>query len=95
MQRVEMEEVRQREANITALMAIGPRKKPRLDGDAPASDGSTVTGQLSQRQVGGTRRTQTESHGSVADAVAAGQVGRPGWRACCTATSTFTALNVG
>lgn len=26
-----MEELRQREANITALQAIGPRKKPRLD----------------------------------------------------------------
>ncbi|XP_043235300.1 transcription initiation factor TFIID subunit 4-like isoform X4 [Amphibalanus amphitrite] len=51
MQRVEMEEVRQREANITALMAIGPRKKPRLEGDAPAGDGATVTGQLSQRQI--------------------------------------------
>ncbi|XP_043189286.1 transcription initiation factor TFIID subunit 4-like [Amphibalanus amphitrite] len=51
MQRVEMEEVRQREANITALMAIGPRKKPRLEGDAPAADGATVTGQLSQRQI--------------------------------------------
>lgn len=32
MQRAEMEEVRQREANMTALQAIGPRKKPRLDG---------------------------------------------------------------
>lgn len=34
MQRVEMEELRQREANATALQAIGPRKKPRLDGDS-------------------------------------------------------------
>lgn len=33
-----MEEVRQREANMTALQAIGPRKKPRLDGSL--SDGS-------------------------------------------------------
>ncbi|XP_043586688.1 transcription initiation factor TFIID subunit 4-like isoform X5 [Bombus pyrosoma] len=31
MQRAEMEELRQREANLTALRAIGPRKKPRLD----------------------------------------------------------------
>lgn len=31
MQRVELEELRQREANLTALQAIGPRKKPRLD----------------------------------------------------------------
>jgi hypothetical protein len=26
-----MEELRQREANLTALTAIGPRKKPKLD----------------------------------------------------------------
>jgi hypothetical protein len=26
-----MEEVRQREANLTALQAIGPRKKPKLE----------------------------------------------------------------
>ncbi|XP_050678927.1 transcription initiation factor TFIID subunit 4 isoform X5 [Leptidea sinapis] len=32
MQRVELEELRQREANLTALQAIGPRKKSRLDG---------------------------------------------------------------
>ena len=31
MQRAEMEETRQREANQTALQAIGPRKKPKLD----------------------------------------------------------------
>jgi len=31
MQRVEMEQLRQREANLTALQAIGPRKKPKLD----------------------------------------------------------------
>ncbi|CAG5081045.1 Similar to Taf4: Transcription initiation factor TFIID subunit 4 (Drosophila melanogaster) [Cotesia congregata] len=31
MQRAEMEELRQREANLTALQAIGPRKKPKLD----------------------------------------------------------------
>ena len=30
MQRVAMEEMRQREANQTALEAIGPRKKPKL-----------------------------------------------------------------
>ena len=33
-----MEDLRQKEANMTALLAIGPRKKPRLDG--PLSDGS-------------------------------------------------------
>lgn len=42
MQRAEMEELRQREANLTALQAIGPRKKPRLD--APGSSDSPATG---------------------------------------------------
>ena len=32
MQRAEMEELRQRDANMTALQAIGPRKKLKLDG---------------------------------------------------------------
>ncbi|CAH0746330.1 unnamed protein product [Diatraea saccharalis] len=41
MQRAELEELRQREANLTALQAIGPRKKPRLDGPAGAGDSST------------------------------------------------------
>ncbi|XP_067214536.1 transcription initiation factor TFIID subunit 4 isoform X2 [Linepithema humile] len=42
MQRAEMEELRQREANVTALQAIGPRKKPRLDTAGSAnSPGST------------------------------------------------------
>ena len=40
MQRAEMEELRQRDANLTALQAIGPRKKPRLEGDTTAA--STV-----------------------------------------------------
>lgn len=34
MQRAEMEELRQRDANLTALQAIGPRKKPRLEGES-------------------------------------------------------------
>ncbi|XP_049884873.1 transcription initiation factor TFIID subunit 4 isoform X3 [Pectinophora gossypiella] len=38
MQRAELEELRQREANLTALQAIGPRKKPRLDGPGVAGD---------------------------------------------------------
>lgn len=33
MQRAEMEELRQRDANLTALQAIGPRKKPKLETD--------------------------------------------------------------
>ncbi|XP_053624139.1 transcription initiation factor TFIID subunit 4 isoform X4 [Plodia interpunctella] len=40
MQRAELEELRQREANLTALQAIGPRKKPRLDG--PGGSGDSV-----------------------------------------------------
>lgn len=43
MQRAEMEELRQREANLTALQAIGPRKKPRLDSSA---DHYTYPGQV-------------------------------------------------
>jgi transcription initiation factor TFIID subunit 4 len=34
MQRAELEELRHREANYTALQAIGPRKKMKLDTDA-------------------------------------------------------------
>lgn len=45
MQRAEMEELRQRDANLTALQAIGMRKKPRLDGDA-ATTGTTVSDRI-------------------------------------------------
>lgn len=41
MQRAEMEELRQRDANLTALQAIGPRKKPRLEGETTTA--STVS----------------------------------------------------
>ena len=34
LQQAEMEEVRQREANLTALAAIGPRKKKKPNEDA-------------------------------------------------------------
>lgn len=37
MQRAEMEELRHREANNTALQAIGPRKKAKLDNEAITS----------------------------------------------------------
>jgi transcription initiation factor TFIID subunit 4 len=37
MQRAEMEELRQKEANLTALLAIGPRKKPKLDDNSSGS----------------------------------------------------------
>ncbi|XP_043648079.1 transcription initiation factor TFIID subunit 4 isoform X4 [Drosophila teissieri] len=48
MQRAEMEELRQRDANLTALQAIGPRKKLKLDGEAVSSGaGSSGGGVLS------------------------------------------------
>lgn len=38
-----MEELRQREANLTALQAIGPRKKPKLDtGSATSNPGGSA-----------------------------------------------------
>ncbi|XP_075991602.1 transcription initiation factor TFIID subunit 4-like isoform X7 [Anticarsia gemmatalis] len=51
MQRAELEELRQREANLTALQAIGPRKKPRLDGPGGSGDSaSTSTGHTTSEQ---------------------------------------------
>lgn len=41
MQRAELEEMRQREANTTALLAIGPRKKAKTDSNLAGS--STVS----------------------------------------------------
>lgn len=41
MQRAELEELRQREANLTALQAIGPRKKARMEG--PGCSGDTIS----------------------------------------------------
>lgn len=42
MQRAEMEELRQRDANMTALQAIGPRKKPKLENDSNPLISSSV-----------------------------------------------------
>ncbi|CAH2237269.1 jg11235 [Pararge aegeria aegeria] len=56
MQRVELEELRQREANLTALQAIGPRKKPRIDG--PGGAGDTPLSLSSQGPSGITGRSQ-------------------------------------
>ncbi|XP_070070413.1 transcription initiation factor TFIID subunit 4 isoform X4 [Drosophila takahashii] len=48
MQRAEMEELRQRDANLTALQAIGPRKKLKLDGETvSAGVGSSGGGVMS------------------------------------------------
>ncbi|XP_038216225.1 transcription initiation factor TFIID subunit 4 isoform X2 [Zerene cesonia] len=55
MQRAELEELRQREANLTALQAIGPRKKARIDGqgasDNTVSGGGSVTGYPGRSQL--------------------------------------------
>lgn len=54
MQRVEMEELRQREANLTALNAIGPRKKPKLEtGISPSlqNQNSSISTNLTNRQT--------------------------------------------
>lgn len=48
MQRVEMEELRQREANLTALQAIGPRKKPKLDIVGTTNSSGSTTANASQ-----------------------------------------------
>ena len=37
MQQMELEQIRQQEANMTALAAIGPRKKRKLDSPTPGS----------------------------------------------------------
>ena len=57
MQRAEMEEARQREANETALLAIGPRKKMKLDAMMAASSPSssnTSAGGLTTASASGT-----------------------------------------
>ncbi|KAL1131012.1 hypothetical protein AAG570_012250 [Ranatra chinensis] len=47
MQRAEMEELRQKEANLTALLAIGPRKKPKLEDSTTSSASPEGTPSLS------------------------------------------------
>ncbi|XP_077260657.1 transcription initiation factor TFIID subunit 4 isoform X2 [Temnothorax americanus] len=53
MQRAEMEELRQREANLTALQAIGPRKKPKLDvaGSTNSTPGANASASGLNRQM--------------------------------------------
>lgn len=48
MQRAEMEEMRQREANLTALQAIGQRKKPRI---GPSQSESVMSSESSMMDV--------------------------------------------
>ncbi|XP_008545429.1 transcription initiation factor TFIID subunit 4 [Microplitis demolitor] len=45
MQKAEMEKKRQRDADITALQALGPRKKPRFDADMTSSAASGLSRQ--------------------------------------------------
>ncbi|XP_072931421.1 transcription initiation factor TFIID subunit 4-like isoform X5 [Epargyreus clarus] len=52
MQRAEMEEARQREANLTALQAIGPRKKLRVDAPGGSGDGASTSAQGAGYQAG-------------------------------------------
>lgn len=54
MQRAELEELRQREANLTALQAIGPRKKARLDGpgeSAPTTSNTSPSSNTGRGQL--------------------------------------------
>uniref|UniRef100_A0A3B3RMI0 Si:dkey-219c3.2 n=1 Tax=Paramormyrops kingsleyae TaxID=1676925 RepID=A0A3B3RMI0_9TELE len=44
MQQQELAQMRQRDANLTALAAIGPRKKRKLDSPGAASSGTEVSG---------------------------------------------------
>lgn len=46
MQRAEMEELRQRDANLTALQAIGPRKKPKLESDTATATAVSIVNNL-------------------------------------------------
>ncbi|XP_048488528.1 transcription initiation factor TFIID subunit 4 isoform X6 [Plutella xylostella] len=57
MQRAELEELRQREANLTALQAIGPRKKPKLEGGSNGGGDSANT-TSSQSNFGMSSRSQ-------------------------------------
>ncbi|XP_046390408.1 transcription initiation factor TFIID subunit 4 [Ischnura elegans] len=58
MQRAEMEELRQREANLTALQAIGPRKKPKLEtSSSSGSPGQAGSGALNST-ISNPNRTQ-------------------------------------
>ncbi|CAB3381433.1 Hypothetical predicted protein [Cloeon dipterum] len=56
MQRAEMEELRQREANLTALQAIGPRKRPKIDlNGASSSSGQSPSAGASGSSSGATK----------------------------------------
>lgn len=64
MQRAEMEELRHREANNTALQAIGPRKKLKLDPDAGATTVSSPLW-LSNGNSNEIKHLQTSASGNL------------------------------
>lgn len=49
MQQQELAQMRQRDANLTALAAIGPRKKRKMDSPGGAASGSEVRTQRTWR----------------------------------------------
>ncbi|GFO20707.1 transcription initiation factor tfiid subunit 4 [Plakobranchus ocellatus] len=55
LQQAEAEELRQKEANLTALAAIGPRKKRKLDFSDAGTPGSSVGGSLLNSSVNSPR----------------------------------------
>ncbi|XP_076875041.1 transcription initiation factor TFIID subunit 4-like [Brachyhypopomus gauderio] len=63
MQQQELAQMRQRDANLTALAAIGPRKKRRLDssagGSGPEGSGSVSAGSVVGTGTGGSSRQFT------------------------------------
>ncbi|KAM4734731.1 transcription initiation factor TFIID subunit 4-like [Anableps anableps] len=58
MQQQELAQMRQRDANLTALAAIGPRKKRKLDAGGGASGGSEVTSGSSSSSSASSSRQQ-------------------------------------
>lgn len=59
MQQQELAQMRQRDANLTALAAIGPRKKRKLDSPGGAGAGAEVRLQETSHQAGTTGSGQT------------------------------------
>uniref|UniRef100_A0A8D8V8H3 Transcription initiation factor TFIID subunit 4 n=1 Tax=Cacopsylla melanoneura TaxID=428564 RepID=A0A8D8V8H3_9HEMI len=51
MQRAEMEELRQKAADLTALQAIGPRKKPKLEPDLPSQTSNGLSSNNSSSSI--------------------------------------------
>lgn len=54
MQQLELAQIRQREANLTALAAIGPRKKRKMDSPVQGASAEVKTGWRWRWRWGGT-----------------------------------------